>query len=68
MKEYDCFRKQKDAALTSSLPAISLVVQYVTDFYNLHNKRDETAVTQLQEFFYKLLRVRNPIPELSSDL
>lgn len=58
LKEYDCFRKQKDAAFNGSMNAIHLVVQHVKDFYNSHTENNETTIKQLEEFFYKLLRVR----------
>lgn len=57
LKEFDCFRKQKDYAFTKSKSAINMVLQHTADFYSKHPTSDASVLGQLEEFFYKLLRV-----------
>lgn len=57
LKEYDCFRKSKDSAFIGSLTSMRSVIQYTDEFYVNHATADESTMNQLEEFFYKLLRV-----------
>lgn len=57
MKEYDCFRKQKDSAFIGSLSSMYSVIQYADEFYKKYEAADASTLEQLEEFFYKLLRV-----------
>lgn len=58
MKEFDCFRKQKDSAFTESMHAINMVVKTTADFYRAHPENNDKTIDQLESFFHKLLRVR----------
>lgn len=57
MKNYDCFRKQKDSAFTLSTTAINAVLQHTAEFYVTHPTSNENTIGHLEDFFYKLLRV-----------
>lgn len=54
LKEYDYFRKQKDAAFDGTLSTMKLIVDQTTEFYRMHRC---ASAEQLQDFFYKMLRV-----------
>lgn len=57
MKAFDCFRKQKDSAFLGSLTSMLSVIQHTDEFYVNHTTADESTMKQLEDFFYKLLRV-----------
>lgn len=57
LKEYDCFRKQKCSAFIASLPSMRSVIKYTDEFYINHATADESTIDQIEDFFYKLLRI-----------
>lgn len=55
LKTYDYFRKQKDSALSDANNAIAAVLKLTAPYYRILRV---AATDQLEEFFYKVLRVR----------
>lgn len=44
------------------------VIQYTDEFYDNHATADESTMNQLEEFFYKLLRVSLFQPKMSQNI